>query len=62
MSARHAVIDENTLQIEPIGDGTADLDVEIYAARERSQLLAQTFGVDVEISQPTLFDTTDLST
>ena len=55
-------VGDGTLHIVPGGDDNADLDVEIYAARERSQLLAETFGVTVEISQPTLFDTSDLST
>jgi exopolyphosphatase/guanosine-5'-triphosphate,3'-diphosphate pyrophosphatase len=43
---------EGRLEIEPIALGGADLDVEIYAARERSQLLASAFGVDVVVEPP----------
>ena len=38
-----------------------DLDVEIYAARERADLLATGLGVDVRVDRPTLADTTVLS-
>ncbi|MFK8023587.1 MAG: Ppx/GppA phosphatase family protein [Ilumatobacter sp.] len=54
-------IDDGVVDVEPIGDGDANLDLEIYAARERSGLLAEALGVDVRIDRPTLFDTTDLS-
>jgi hypothetical protein len=45
-------IDDDLVRIEPVGAPDADLDLEIYAARERSQLLAQGLGVEVRIDQP----------
>ncbi len=48
---------EGRLEIEPIAVAGADLDVEIYAARERSRLLADAFEVDVEVTPPAVSDT-----
>lgn len=37
------------LTIEPVGDADADLDLEIYAATERSRLLSKALGVQVRV-------------
>ena len=50
-------IHDDRLEIEPIATPGADLDVEIYAANERSKLLASAFGIDVEVRAPSVFDT-----
>lgn len=44
------------LEIEPIAAVGADLDVEIYAARERSHLLAGAFDVEVVVERPAAVD------
>jgi exopolyphosphatase/guanosine-5'-triphosphate,3'-diphosphate pyrophosphatase len=54
-------IDDDLVRIEPVGAPDADLDLEIYAARERSQLLAQGLGVEVRIDRPTPLDAKSLS-
>jgi exopolyphosphatase/guanosine-5'-triphosphate,3'-diphosphate pyrophosphatase len=46
-------IDDGTMRIEPVAREVDDLDLEVYAARERSHLLADGLGVDVEILAPT---------
>ncbi len=46
-------IDDGTMRIEPIARDADDLDLELYAARERAHLLADALGVDVEIVAPT---------
>lgn len=43
--------DAKTVRIEPISGPDADLELEIFAARERSQLLAKAFGFDIEIME-----------
>ena len=40
------------VRIEPVGEPGVDLDVEIYAARERSELLAEGLGTKVRINRP----------
>jgi exopolyphosphatase/guanosine-5'-triphosphate,3'-diphosphate pyrophosphatase len=45
-------VDDETVRIEPIGAPEANLDLEIYAALERSRLFADTFGIVVEIAEP----------
>ncbi len=42
-------VDDGRMRIEPIAGRDDDLDLEVYAARERSHLLAIGLGVDVEI-------------
>lgn len=54
-------IDDDAIDIEPVGDDGVDVDLEVYAARERSDLLADALGIQVRVGRPTLFDTTDLS-
>jgi exopolyphosphatase/guanosine-5'-triphosphate,3'-diphosphate pyrophosphatase len=57
-----ALTDDHTLIIEPIGhDSDNDLDLEIYAARERSELLAAALGVTVRINRPATPDPGTLS-
>ena len=46
-------IDDGLVRIEPVGAPDVDLDVEIYAARERSTLLAEALGVEVRIDWAT---------
>lgn len=52
--------DPERLRIEPVigngVDGDDDLQIELYAARERSRLLAAALDVDVEIELPPTFD------
>lgn len=66
-----ATVDDDTLAIEPIGERredengeqmTPDLDVEIYAARERSDLLADALAVNVRIDPPVVSESADVST
>lgn len=45
-------VDDGVVRIEPVAAPDADLDVEIYAARERSPLLAQGLGVKVAVERP----------
>lgn len=45
-------IDDETVRIEPIAAPEANLDLEIYAASERSRLFADTFEIAVEIAEP----------
>jgi exopolyphosphatase / guanosine-5'-triphosphate,3'-diphosphate pyrophosphatase len=47
-------LEDGLVRIEPVGEPGVDLDVEIYAARERSRLLAEGFGVDVRIEPVTI--------
>ena len=54
-------LDDDLVRIEPVGEPDVDLDVEIYAARERSDLLAEGLGVEVQIDSPTPVDTPVLS-
>lgn len=61
-----AIVGDDGLLIEPLAAATGDadvddLDLEIYAARERSDLLADALGVDVRIEHPTPGDATTLS-
>ncbi len=57
-----AITGDGSLLIEPVGsDPDLDLDLEIYAARERSELLGEALGVDVTIGNPALHDVTTLS-
>lgn len=44
--------DDGGLTIEPVGLPDVDLDVEIYAARERARLLAEALGAKVEVGRP----------
>jgi exopolyphosphatase/guanosine-5'-triphosphate,3'-diphosphate pyrophosphatase len=53
-------VSDGRIEIEPLAAGATDLDVEIYAARERAGLLAAAFGVEVVVKPPALADT-DLS-
>jgi exopolyphosphatase/guanosine-5'-triphosphate,3'-diphosphate pyrophosphatase len=53
--------DDDGLRIEPVGDPGADLDVEIYAARERSDLLAEGLDMTVRIDRPPAGDPSVLS-
>ena len=46
-------IDDGQMRIEPVPRGVDDLDLEVYAARERADLLAAGLGVDVVIVAPT---------
>lgn len=54
-------IDDDAVRIEPVGEPDVDLDVEIYAARERSRLLAEGLGVEVVIERPEAIDADTLS-
>jgi len=54
-------IDDDLVRIEPVGEPGVDLDVEIYAARERSALLAEGLGVEVGIDRPAGQDPSNLS-
>jgi exopolyphosphatase/guanosine-5'-triphosphate,3'-diphosphate pyrophosphatase len=45
-------IDDGRVRIEPVGDAGVELDVEVYAARERSTLLSEALGVEVTIERP----------
>ena len=45
-------IDDDEVRIEPVAAPDIDLDVEIYAARERARLLADGLGVRVEVDRP----------
>ncbi len=49
-----ALIDRESkmLTIEPVGEEAADLDLELYAARERSRLLAAALDVSIQITLP----------
>lgn len=49
-------LSEGRLEIEPISASGADLEVEIYAAAERSKLLAAAFDVEVIIKPPATFE------
>lgn len=49
-------IEEGTVRIEPVGEPDVDLDLEIYAARERSELLAQALGIDVRVDGAAVID------
>ena len=44
--------DHRRLTIHPISEPGADLDLEIYSASERSQLLSKAFGIEVRIRPP----------
>lgn len=46
------ILDDGRMRIEPVAADDDDLDLEIYAARERSVLLANSLGVDVDIVEP----------
>jgi exopolyphosphatase/guanosine-5'-triphosphate,3'-diphosphate pyrophosphatase len=48
---RISVVDR-VMSIEPLARDDADLDLEIYAARERSHLLASALDVDIDIVAP----------
>ena len=54
-------VDGDVLLIEPVGVEGADLDLEIYAARERSALLAEGLDVEVRIEHPTSVEHAALS-
>ncbi|MFW2334713.1 Ppx/GppA phosphatase family protein [Ilumatobacter sp.] len=54
-------IDDGSVRIEPVGEPDVDLDLEVYAARERSKLLADGLGVDVRVDRPASPDATVLS-
>jgi hypothetical protein len=45
-------IDDGCMRIEPVARDADDLDLEMYAARERADLLADGLGVNVEIIAP----------
>ena len=50
-------IHEGRLEIEALPAPGSDLDVAIYAANERSKLLASAFDLEVEVRRPAVFDT-----
>jgi exopolyphosphatase/guanosine-5'-triphosphate,3'-diphosphate pyrophosphatase len=60
LDRRHAAVvrsvrvlfDDAVIRVEPLGGADADVALEVYAARERSGLLASALGVTVEISSP----------
>ena len=54
-------IDDGRVRIEPVAEPGVDLDVEIYAARERARLLADGLGAEVRIELPAAADTADMS-
>lgn len=54
-------IDDGAIRIEPVGRVGADLDVEVYAARERSRLLSEALQTDVRVDLPAALDEGDLS-
>jgi len=54
-------VDDGLVRIEPVGEPDVDLDLEIYAARERSKLLADGLGVDVRVDLPAEVDPSDMS-
>ena len=56
-----AIVDDDTLIIEPVGHTDEDLDLEIYAARERVELLADALGVEVRIDPAAASDPNTLS-
>ena len=53
VESMRVIIKDGTVRIEPLAPGAPDIDggidLEMYAARERSRLFAQTFDVTVEI-------------
>jgi exopolyphosphatase/guanosine-5'-triphosphate,3'-diphosphate pyrophosphatase len=53
--------DETLVRIEPVAEQGVDLDVEIYAARERSRLLATALDITVEVALPPAFNETTFS-
>jgi exopolyphosphatase/guanosine-5'-triphosphate,3'-diphosphate pyrophosphatase len=53
--------DETLVRIEPVGEPGVDLDVEIYAASERSRLLATALDITVDVALPPPFDGSSLS-
>ena len=60
VSSIRVFLEDGQVEIEPIAAPGADLDVEIYAAAERSKLMAEAFGVEIIVKRPPVFDT-DLS-
>lgn len=60
VSSIRVFLQDDRVEIEPIAAPGTDLDVEIYAAAERSKLMAEAFGVEIVVKRPTVFDT-DLS-
>ena len=60
VSSLRVFLEDGRVEIEPIAAPGADLDVEIYAAAERSKLMAEAFEVEVVVKRPPVFDT-DLS-
>ena len=57
VSSLRVFISDDRLEIEPLASDGSDLEVEIYAASERSQLLASAFGIDVSVRPPITIDT-----
>lgn len=54
-------IDDEGVRIEPVGQPGTDLDVEVYAARERSGLLSEALETDVLVDLPPTLDASTLS-
>ncbi len=54
-------IDDDRIRIEPVSEPGIDLDVEIYAARERAELLAEGLGIDIRVDQPSPAEPSNLS-
>ncbi len=57
VSSLRVFVDDDRLEIEPLASDGSDLEVEIYAASERSPLLASAFGVEVVVRPPLPMDT-----
>ena len=57
VSSLRVFLKDGRVEIEPIAAPGADLDVEYYAAAERSKLMAEAFAVEVVIKRPPVFDT-----
>lgn len=57
-----AIVEGDTLVIEPLGQpAVEDLDLEIYAARERADLLGRALDIEVRVERPALTDASTLS-
>lgn len=52
VSSLRVFLDDGRIEIEPIAAPGADLDVEIYAAAERSKLMAEAFEVEIVVKRP----------
>ena len=50
------MIDDEAMRVEPIARLGDDIDLEVYAARERSKLLASSLGIKVIIDEPAAAD------